>query len=47
MESLWFREDDRFEQVMSYYWITTAQRYISHWGLARPTRATTDHSSFA
>jgi hypothetical protein len=26
------RDDDRFEQVMAYYWITTAQRYIQSLG---------------
>jgi len=29
---LYNRHDDRFEQVMSYYWITTAQRYIQSLG---------------
>jgi hypothetical protein len=25
---LYKRDDDRFEQVMAYYWVTTAQKYI-------------------
>jgi hypothetical protein len=29
---LYNRHDDRFEQVMAYYWITTAQRYIQSLG---------------
>jgi hypothetical protein len=31
------RHDDRFEQVMAYYWITQAQRYIQSLGFGRGT----------
>jgi hypothetical protein len=33
------RDDDRFEQVMGYYWITQAQRYLQSLGLRRPANA--------
>jgi hypothetical protein len=32
------RNDDRFEQVMAYYWITTAQRYIQSLGFGTSLR---------
>jgi hypothetical protein len=32
------RDDDRFEQVMAYYWITTAQRYIQSLGFGSSLR---------
>jgi hypothetical protein len=32
------RNDDRFEQVMAYYWITTAQRYIQSLGFGTRLR---------
>jgi zinc metalloprotease ZmpB len=33
------RSDDRFEQVMSYYWITEAQKYIQSLGFGSTRRA--------
>src|SRR4051794_2489675 len=33
------RDDDRFEQVMAYYWITQAQRYLQALGLQAPANA--------
>jgi hypothetical protein len=33
------RDDDRFEQVMGYYWITEAQHYLQSLGLRRPANA--------
>ena len=33
------RNDDRFEQVMAYYWITEAQKYIQRLGFGRTLRA--------
>src|SRR3954453_12423595 len=33
------RDDDRFEQVMGYYWITQAQRYLQSLRLQRPANA--------
>jgi hypothetical protein len=33
------RDDDRFEQVMGYYWITQAQRYLQSLGLRKPANA--------
>jgi zinc metalloprotease ZmpB len=33
------RDDDRFEQVMGYYWITQAQHYLQALGLKRPANA--------
>jgi hypothetical protein len=33
------RDDDRFEQVMGYYWITQSQRYLQSLGLRRPANA--------
>jgi zinc metalloprotease ZmpB len=32
------RDDDRFEQVMAYYWITEAQKYIQHLGFGSTLR---------
>ncbi|MCP6756217.1 hypothetical protein NL533_31820, partial [Klebsiella pneumoniae] len=32
------RHDDRFEQVMAYYWITTAQNYIQSLGFGAARR---------
>jgi len=28
----WHRDDERFEQVMAYYWVTEAQHYLQHLG---------------
>ena len=28
----WHRDDERFEQVMAYYWLTEAQHYLQHLG---------------
>ena len=28
----WHRDSDQFEQVMGYYWVTTAQEYLQHLG---------------
>ncbi|CAN5790224.1 hypothetical protein BH18ACT15_BH18ACT15_10860 [soil metagenome] len=36
---LYLRDDDRFEQVMGYYWITKAQRYIQSLGFGTVRRA--------
>ena len=36
---LYLRDDDRFEQVMGYYWVTKAQRYIQSLGFGRTRRA--------
>jgi hypothetical protein len=33
------RDDDRFEQVMAYYWVTRAQAYLQSLGLRRPANA--------
>jgi hypothetical protein len=33
------RDDDRFEQVMAYYWITQAQHYLQSLGLRGPANA--------
>jgi zinc metalloprotease ZmpB len=33
---IYTRDDDRFEQVMGYYWITQAQLYLQSLGLERP-----------
>jgi zinc metalloprotease ZmpB len=33
------RNDDRFEQVMAYYWVTQAQRYLQSLGLRGPVNA--------
>src|SRR5512144_757205 len=35
---LYHRNDDRFEQVMAYYWITTAQNYIQSLGFGSALR---------
>ncbi|GAA1927061.1 M36 family metallopeptidase [Nocardioides marmoribigeumensis] len=32
------RDDDRFEQVMGYYWVTTAQHYLQHLGFGSTLR---------
>jgi hypothetical protein len=32
------RDDDRFEQVMGYYWVTTAQQYLQHLGFGSTLR---------
>jgi hypothetical protein len=32
------RDDDRFEQVMAYYWVTEAQKYIQSLGFGRTLR---------
>ena len=32
------RDDDRFEQVMAYYWVTTAQLYLQSLGFGRSCR---------
>jgi hypothetical protein len=36
---LYTRNDDRFEQVMAYYWITQAQHYLQTLHLRRPANA--------
>ncbi|MBI5104154.1 MAG: M36 family metallopeptidase [Solirubrobacterales bacterium] len=36
---LYTRDDDRFEQVMGYYWITKAQHYLQSLKLRRPANA--------
>jgi hypothetical protein len=33
------RDDDRFEQVMGYYWVTEAQHYLQRLDLRRPANA--------
>jgi zinc metalloprotease ZmpB len=33
------RDDDRFEQVMAYYWVTEAQHYLQSLGLRAPANA--------
>src|SRR5215213_5773529 len=33
------RDDDRFEQVMGYYWTTEAQHYLQPLGLEHPANA--------
>jgi len=33
------RDDDRFEQVLAYYWVTEAQRYIQKLGFGVTRRA--------
>ncbi|MGH3715512.1 MAG: M4 family metallopeptidase [Micromonosporaceae bacterium] len=35
----WHRDADEFEQVMGYYWITTAQQYLQHLGFGSRFRA--------
>jgi len=37
------RHDDRFEQVMAYFWITTAQNYIRDLGFGSTYRGIDDH----
>ncbi len=34
----WHRDADQFEQVMGYYWVTTAQRYLQHLGFGSALR---------
>src|SRR6266536_3662379 len=34
----WHRDVDQFEQVMGYYWVTTAQHYIQHLGFGSTRR---------
>ncbi|WP_248959154.1 M36 family metallopeptidase [Sphaerisporangium perillae] len=34
----WHRDSDQFEQVMGYYWVTTAQRYIQSLGFGSRLR---------
>ena len=36
---LYHRNDDRFEQVMAYYWVTEAQKYIQSLGFGSTRRA--------
>src|SRR5512143_1623837 len=36
---LYGRHDDRFEQVMAYYWVTEAQKYIQSLGFGTTRRA--------
>jgi hypothetical protein len=36
---IYTRDDDRFEQVMGYFWITEAQHYLQSLGLRRPANA--------
>jgi hypothetical protein len=36
---IYTRNDDRFEQVMAYYWVTQAQHYIQRLTLRRPANA--------
>src|SRR4051794_31073971 len=38
------RDDDRFEQVMAYYWVTTAQRYIQSLGFGVTRRPVNEES---
>jgi len=40
---LYDRHDDRFEQVMAYYWITEAQRYIQSLGFGSTLRPVNMH----
>jgi hypothetical protein len=35
----WHRGTDQFEQVMGYYWVTTAQHYLQHLGFGSSLRA--------
>ena len=37
------RHDDRFEQVMAYYWVTEAQKYIQSLGFGSTRRAVNNH----
>ncbi|MEU7869898.1 M4 family metallopeptidase [Dactylosporangium sp. NPDC049140] len=34
----WHRDSDQFEQVMGYYWVTTAQQYLQHLGFGSALR---------
>ena len=34
----WHRDVDQFEQVMGYYWVTTAQEYLQHLGFGSALR---------
>lgn len=34
----WRRDDDRFEQVMAYYWLTKTQHYLQYLGFGRDLR---------
>jgi len=34
----WHRDSDQFEQVMGYYWVTTAQSYLQHLGFGSALR---------
>jgi hypothetical protein len=34
----WHRNSDQFEQVMGYYWVTTAQSYLQHLGFGSALR---------
>jgi hypothetical protein len=34
----WHRDSDQFEQVMGYYWVTTAQEYLQHLGFGSSRR---------
>ncbi|MBV1849032.1 M36 family metallopeptidase [Catellatospora tritici] len=34
----WHRDKDQFEQVMGYYWVTTAQHYLQHLGFGSTLR---------
>ena len=34
----WHRDADQFEQVMGYYWVTTAQSYLQHLGFGSTLR---------
>ena len=34
----WHRDADQFEQVMGYYWVTTAQSYLQHLGFGSALR---------
>ena len=38
------RNDDRFEQVMAYYWVTEAQKYIQSLGFGSTRRAVNKES---
>ncbi len=40
---LYDRNDDRFEQVMAYYWVTASQRYIQSLGFGTTRRGINDH----
>jgi hypothetical protein len=41
---LFGRHADQFEQVMAYYWVTEAQKYIQRLGFGRTLRAVNRHS---